>query len=64
MITVVGRERKEVKIEKSATLAELATIIGIRLSAYVALRNGKPITSDEMVSPQDEITFLEVFSGG
>ncbi len=64
MITIVGRERKKIQIKEDITVAELSARYGLRLSAYTTLKNGRPVTSDEKLTPQDEVTFLEVFSGG
>lgn len=64
MINIVGRVKKEIKIDTDLTISELAGRLGIRLTAYVPLKNGRPVTSDVVVGPEDDVTFLEVFSGG
>ena len=46
------------------TIKEAATMIGVREASVVFLKNGRPVTSDEVIEPADEIKCLEIFSGG
>jgi sulfur carrier protein ThiS len=64
MIRFVGRSRKTFPIKEQTTVGELASQLQITESAYITLKNGIPVTSDEPVSTDDEIVFMEVFSGG
>ena len=38
----------------------------LRLSdeRFVSLLNGTPVTGDETVNPEDDLVFVEIFSGG
>ena len=42
----------------------LAEVLQIREASYVYIKNGSPVTSDEIVTPDDDLKFLEIFSGG
>ncbi|MEM0156195.1 MAG: MoaD/ThiS family protein [Thermoplasmataceae archaeon] len=64
MIRIVGRNRETYPIQGQTTVGELASQLRITESAYITLKNGVPVTSDEPVSTEDDIVFMEVFSGG
>ena len=64
MISIVGRRRYTTSIEDSMTVAKLAEMLQIREASYVYIKNGSPVTSDEIVTPDDDLKFLEIFSGG
>ncbi len=64
MIYFIGRDRRTLNIERPMTIKEAATMIGVREASVVFLKNGRPVTSDEMIGPEDEIKCLEIFSGG
>ncbi|MCL5804597.1 MAG: MoaD/ThiS family protein [Candidatus Thermoplasmatota archaeon] len=64
MIYFIGRDRRTLNIERPMTIKEAAKMIGVREASVVFLKNGRPVTSDEMIGPEDEIKCLEIFSGG
>ena len=64
MIQFIGRERCNFVIERAMTIKEAAKMIGVRETSVVFLKNGRPVTSDEIIEPEDEIKCLEIFSGG
>ncbi|MFG1460402.1 MAG: MoaD/ThiS family protein [Thermoplasmataceae archaeon] len=64
MIYIIGRDRRTLAIERSMTIKEAAKMIGVREASVVFLKNGRPVTSDEVIEPADEIKCLEIFSGG
>ena len=64
MISIVGRRHFITSIEESMTVAKVAEMLQIREASYVYIRNGNPVTSDEIITPEDDLKFLEIFSGG
>ncbi len=64
MIRIIGRVSREEHINERTSIGELAKRLNIRESSYVYLKNGDPVTSDEEVGPEDDVRFLETFSGG
>ena len=64
MIYFIGRERRTLIIERAMTIKEAASMIGVKEVSVVFLKNGRPVTSDEVIGPEDEVKCLEIFSGG
>jgi len=64
MISIVGRKHYSTTISERKTVSELAKMLDIREASYVYLKNGYPVTSDEIILPEDDLKFLEIFSGG
>ncbi len=64
MIKVIGRNSYQRDIEGSKTVAEAMQMLGLRQESHICLRNGVPITSRDIISPDDDVTFMEIFSGG
>ena len=64
MISIVGRKHYTTSIDESMTVAKVAEMLQIRESSYVYIKNGNPVTSDEIITPDDDLKFLEIFSGG
>jgi sulfur carrier protein ThiS len=64
MISIVGRRHLTTSIQEVMTVAQVAEMLEIRESSYVYLKNGSPVTSDTIVNPDDDLKFLEIFSGG
>ncbi|MHB1709096.1 MAG: MoaD/ThiS family protein [Thermoplasmataceae archaeon] len=64
MIRIVGRKREMIPITGQATVGAVVKELKLQENSYIALKNGLPVTSDEPVSVNDEIVFMEVFSGG
>jgi|GEM_PF-1570323 sulfur carrier protein ThiS len=64
MISIVGRRHLTTSIVERMTVLQVADMLQIRESSYVYIKNGTPVTSDEIVTPEDDLKFLEIFSGG
>ncbi len=64
MIRIIGKEKREIPLEKAASVGEIAEKLGISSVKFVSLLNGNPVTSDKIVNPEDELVFMEAFSGG
>ncbi|MHB1440111.1 MAG: ubiquitin family protein [Cuniculiplasma sp.] len=64
MIRVVGRVSKTEKIDGKHSVAEIMDTYGISDERFIYLVNGTPVTKDFVVSPDEDLLFLEIFSGG
>ncbi len=64
MIRVVGKTSVSKDIRIPTTISSVVSELSLNINSYVILLNGNPATSDEIASPQDDLVFLEVFSGG
>jgi sulfur carrier protein ThiS len=64
MIRIVGKNSVNRDLEKSEPISLVVSDLGLNVNSYVILLNGNPATTDEIAGPQDDLVFLEVFSGG
>jgi sulfur carrier protein ThiS len=64
MIEIIGKEKRKINLTKTEKLHDIYKIINIEEDGFVAILNGNPATSDTMVNPEDNLVFLEIFSGG
>ena len=64
MIEIIGRKKEKINIEKPEKLSELYKTLGINEDGFVAVLNGIPATSDQIINPEDNLVLLEIFSGG
>ncbi|MCL4320720.1 MoaD/ThiS family protein [Cuniculiplasma divulgatum] len=64
MIRIVGRQSRSEKLEQSCSVGEVMERLGISDERFVYLLNGTPVTRDVIVSPDQDLLFLEIFSGG
>ncbi|MHB8360248.1 MAG: ubiquitin family protein [Thermoplasmataceae archaeon] len=64
MIRIIGRKSDQKNIKESSRLSDIMQTMFISTERFIALLNGSPATSDDVVSPDDDLVFLEVFSGG
>ncbi|MCL4327843.1 MAG: hypothetical protein M1149_06020 [Candidatus Thermoplasmatota archaeon] len=64
MIKIIGRNGTEIKTSAGKTVGEIASTLGLKTEKFVSVKNGVPCTSDSQVSENDDLVFLEVFSGG
>lgn len=64
MISVVGRNNLKREIAKPSTIKDIREELDLDSEQYLSLKNGNPATDDEKVELDDEVVFLEVFSGG
>lgn len=63
-VKVVGRDQIVRDIEGNLKIGALRESMKLREDQYLSLVNGSPATDDDIVSENDEVVFLEVFSGG
>ncbi len=64
MIRVVGRKGFQKEITEEITVDNLMKELALKEQSYVCVRNGSPVTRFEIIKPEDDVTFLEIFSGG
>ncbi len=64
MIKIIGRNKMEFTIEKKEKIGDLYNKLNLSENEYVVIVNGDPATDDDFINPEDNATFLEVFSGG
>lgn len=64
MIEIIGKEKRKIHIEESKKLRDIYSVFNIDEDGFVAILNGNPATSDAIVNPEDNLVFLEIFSGG
>ncbi len=64
MIEIIGHEKKNIKIKVSKKLQSIYSEFSIDENSYIAVLNGNPATSDDIINPDDNLVLLEVFSGG
>ncbi|EQD39351.1 hypothetical protein B1A_16892 [mine drainage metagenome] len=64
MIRIIGRKSDKRDLKESSRLSDIMQTMLISNERFIALINGSPATSDDIVSPDDDLVFLEVFSGG
>ncbi len=64
MIEIIGRKKEKISIEKPAKLSEIYSSMEINEDGFVAILNGTPATSDQIINPDDNLVLLEIFSGG
>jgi sulfur carrier protein ThiS len=64
MIRIIGRKSEQKFIDSALKLNDLMASFLISRERFVAILNGNPATSDDIVNPDDDLVLLEVFSGG
>ncbi len=64
VLRVVGRKAIQKELDRSISLGELRKSLDLHEDQYISLLNGNPATDDEIATENDEVVFLEVFSGG
>lgn len=64
MIKVVGRTGFEHSISEPVTVEALLKDLGLKEQSYVCIRNDAPVTRFDTISPEDDVVFMEIFSGG
>lgn len=63
-VRIVGRRKYETVLEESCTVEELLRKLNLREEGYICLRNGIPVTRLDTISQSDDVTLMEIFSGG
>ena len=46
------------------TVEDVMGELGLKEQGFVCVRNGSPVTRFDLLKPSDDVTFLEIFSGG
>ncbi|MCL4323337.1 MAG: hypothetical protein M1498_02690 [Candidatus Thermoplasmatota archaeon] len=64
MIRIVGRQSRTEKLRERRAVGDIMESLGISDERFVCLLNGTPVTRDVEVSPEQDLLFLEIFSGG
>ncbi|AAT43122.1 MoaD/ThiS family protein [Picrophilus oshimae] len=64
MIRIKGSENKTIEMDHELTINDIIKQYKIDAERYAIILNGSPATEDENVRPEDDLLFLEVFSGG
>ncbi len=64
MIRIKGSENKTIELREELTIRDIIKNYKIDAERYAIILNGTPATEDENVKPEDDLLFLEVFSGG
>jgi sulfur carrier protein ThiS len=57
-------EEKEIHLEKDSTVLDLLNKLMIKPDTVVVLNNKIPIPIDDILKDKQEITIIQVFSGG
>jgi len=63
-VEILGREMRELDIDRGATLKEIAEKMGIRKNEYIPVVNGRIVTWDYIVDGKVDIKLVPVVSGG
>jgi len=63
-VTIIGRTRSKVSIDKEITVANLFAKLNLSEQSFVCIKDGVPLLGNDTIFPEDEISLLEVFSGG
>ena len=64
-VKIVPRNvKQEVEVKDGSTAADLLRIMKLRPDGFIVLRNNTPIPIDEVVNEGQELTLLQVASGG
>ncbi|MCL4306667.1 MAG: MoaD/ThiS family protein [Candidatus Thermoplasmatota archaeon] len=63
-VRIVGRKKYETVLEESCTVEELLRRLNLREEGYICLRNGVPVTRLDILDQADDVTLMEIFSGG
>ncbi len=64
MIRVLGRESVIIELKQPETVEYIMKRNGLSEERFVCIRGGYPLTADETIQPEDDVQFLEIFSGG
>ena len=57
-------EKKELQLEKKSTINDLLKKLDLKPDTVVVMNNDKPIPVDEDLTDEEELTILQVSSGG
>lgn len=63
-VTIIGRNRSTVPIDREMSVADLFSKLKLSEQSFVCIRNGVPLIGNDVILPDDDVSLLEVFSGG
>ena len=64
MIRIIGRKGFQSELSVEKTVEAVMRELGLKEQGFVCVRNGSPVTRFDTLKPSDDVTFLEIFSGG
>ncbi len=64
MIRIIGRKGFQSELSVEKTVEAVMRELGLKEQSFVCVRNGSPVTRFDTLKPSDDVTFLEIFSGG
>ena len=64
MIRIIGRKGFQSELSVEKTVEDVMRELGLKEQSFVCVRNGSPVTRFDTLKPSDDVTFLEIFSGG
>ena len=64
MIRIIGRKGFQSELSVEKTVEDVMGELDLKEKSFVCVRNGSPVTRFDMLKPSDDVTFLEIFSGG
>ena len=64
MIRIIGRKGFQSELSMEKTVEDIMRELDLKEQSFVCVRNGSPVTRFDMLKPSDDVTFLEIFSGG
>jgi sulfur carrier protein ThiS len=59
-----SNEKKELQLEKKSTINDLLKKLDLKPDTVVVMNNDKPIPVDDDLTDEEELTILQVSSGG
>ena len=63
-VKIIGRNRATVPIDREMSVADLFSKLKLSEQSFVCIRNGVPLIGNDVILPDDDVSLLEVFSGG
>lgn len=64
MIKIMGRQMSESNLDHPKTIDSIMEEMKLSEERFIFLVDGTPVTRDFLVKPDQELVFLEIFSGG
>ena len=59
-----SEEKQDINVESNATVQDILKKLDIKPDTVIVMHNHKPIPIDEILSDNQELTILQVSSGG
>ena len=64
MIRIIGRKGFQSELSVEKTVEDVMRELSLKEQSFVCVRNGSTATRFDTLKPSDDVTFLEIFSGG